>query len=761
MWGKHMKFAFFAGMNPFQKVNHFPGSFHLGRKDKLHLNLSRLKKNAAIELDFVPQTFLLPQESKAFQKAWKKEGPQNHRWIAKPPAASRGTGVFIVSRWSQISHKLQEALVVQRYIHRPLLIRGNKFDLRLYALVTCWDPLKIYVYKQGMLRFATMAYSESVDSLDNTFMHLTNYSLNKLSAQYSDEQKWTLDEFWGHLKLTKPDVDQGKVWNSLVNVIVKTLIAAEGPISRASMTHAPSRYSCFELFGFDVLLDAELRPWLLEVNISPSMRASSANDHAIKEPLIRDTLNLSGFRLPPAADNARLDPTDYGLQRGDLLFMSAGLHRKQLTVAEQQKHDFFTCEELELREGAILEKLLPNDITILADLEDELERSRETNFERVLPSADFEHLVPPRYNNKLLHAWENRYSENRAKGLAVLQELCRNGAHIVPSESEGKRVAAMVDKKPTPAVAPWRNSFLFRMRTASTRKPRPGSSRTPFAFRRMMRGMIIPPLRPPRRFRSSDSLTSQDSTTTADTTGDSSSSSPAADPDPGPVDAPATNNSNCCDTESDAIIALAAVIADSAGPGSPIMTPMTPTATTAMHRHHHFHSHDQNHHPHYHNHHRRHQHYQDRSTENSPTSDDNGEDDVGLISILPSSSLQVSPYNGTLSDKSEALRNLERLPLSLQSKIRIHGDTSPDQIAPTATITATVVGRATKGQNRISESAANASSYLHAAESKALHCKKNYDDHNNYNNYNNTNNNISKRNSIATTSVSVNNYKFE
>lgn len=319
----------------------------------------------------------------------------------------------------------------------------------------------------------------------------------------------------------------------------------------------------------------------------------------------------------------------------------------------------------------------------------------------------------------------------------------------------------MVDKKPTPAVAPWRNSFLFRMRTASTRKPRPGSSRTPFAFRRMMRGMIIPPLRPPRRFRSSDSLTSQDSTTTADTTGDSSSSSPAADPDPGPVDAPATNNSNCCDTESDAIIALAAVIADSAGPGSPIMTPMTPTATTAMHRHHHFHSHDQNHHPHYHNHHRRHQHYQDRSTENSPTSDDNGEDDVGLISILPSSSLQVSPYNGTLSDKSEALRNLERLPLSLQSKIRIHGDTSPDQIAPTATITATVVGRATKGQNRISESAANASSYLHAAESKALHCKKNYDDHNNYNNYNNTNNNISKRNSIATTSVSVNNYKFE
>lgn len=76
--------------------------------------------------------------------------------------------------------------------------------------------------------------------------------------------------------------------------------------------------------------------------------------------------------------------------------MSTGFHRKQLTVAEQQKRDIFTCDELELREGAILEKLLPHDVTMLADLEDELARSHETNFVRVVPSADFEHFVPPR-----------------------------------------------------------------------------------------------------------------------------------------------------------------------------------------------------------------------------------------------------------------------------------------------------------------------------------------------------------------------------
>lgn len=114
--------------------------------------------------------------------------------------------------------------------HIRIHISGIPISYRLKGghsvkLVQPAGELTLQLLISGMLRFATMAYSESVDSLDNTFIHLTNYSLNKLSAEYSDEQKWTLDEFWAHLKLTKPDIDQAKVWNSLINVIVKTLIA--------------------------------------------------------------------------------------------------------------------------------------------------------------------------------------------------------------------------------------------------------------------------------------------------------------------------------------------------------------------------------------------------------------------------------------------------------------------------------------------------------------------------------------------------------
>ncbi len=56
----------------------------------------------------------------------------------------------------------------------------------------------------------------------------------------------------------------------------------------------PYRGNCFELFGFDVLLDAKLKPWLIEVNLSPSLACGTPLDHRIKSALIADTLNVVG-----------------------------------------------------------------------------------------------------------------------------------------------------------------------------------------------------------------------------------------------------------------------------------------------------------------------------------------------------------------------------------------------------------------------------------------------------------------------------------
>ena len=77
-------------------------------------------------------------------------------WIVKPHNLSRGRGIYLVEDVSEVS--LDEVSVVSRYISNPLLINGRKFDLRIYVLVTCVDPLRVYVFKEGFARFATHEY---------------------------------------------------------------------------------------------------------------------------------------------------------------------------------------------------------------------------------------------------------------------------------------------------------------------------------------------------------------------------------------------------------------------------------------------------------------------------------------------------------------------------------------------------------------------------------------------------------------------------
>jgi len=75
--------------------------------------------------------------------------------------------------------------VVQRYMHKPYLIDGLKFDMRIYVLVAGIDPLRIFVYEEGLARFATEEYRPPrSENLDNKFMHLTNYAINKESPNF-------------------------------------------------------------------------------------------------------------------------------------------------------------------------------------------------------------------------------------------------------------------------------------------------------------------------------------------------------------------------------------------------------------------------------------------------------------------------------------------------------------------------------------------------------------------------------------------------
>jgi len=100
---------------------------------------------------------------------------------------SQGKGIFITNDIDNIS--LEEPTVVQEYLNTPYLIDGLKFDMRIYVLVMSCDPLKIFMHKEGLVRFATQPYQPlSINSdkeiMKNMFVHLTNYALNKENSDF-------------------------------------------------------------------------------------------------------------------------------------------------------------------------------------------------------------------------------------------------------------------------------------------------------------------------------------------------------------------------------------------------------------------------------------------------------------------------------------------------------------------------------------------------------------------------------------------------
>lgn len=98
---------------------------------------------------------------------------------------------------------------MSRYISNPYLINDYKFDIRIYVLLTSLLPLRIYIYDEGLVRFATEKYFIGQPFKSNKFMHLTNYSVNKNSKNYIQNEdpfvdnignKWSLSALKDYFK---------------------------------------------------------------------------------------------------------------------------------------------------------------------------------------------------------------------------------------------------------------------------------------------------------------------------------------------------------------------------------------------------------------------------------------------------------------------------------------------------------------------------------------------------------------------------------
>ncbi|TNN48949.1 Tubulin polyglutamylase TTLL4 [Liparis tanakae] len=444
-WGPHMKSPCFKALGEHQKLNHFPGTFQIGRKDRLWRNLSKMQVSfGRREFGFFPSTFVLPQDVKLLRKAW-EDGGARQKWIVKPPASARGIGIQVIHKWGQLPRK--RPLLVQKYLHKPYLIGGNKFDLRIYVYVTCYDPLRVYIFSDGLVRFASCKYSSSTKTLGNKFMHLTNYSVNKKNSEYqsnSDDKacqghKWTLKSLWQFLG--SKGVSTAPIWEKIKDIVIKTIIGSEPYVNSLLKMHLRSSYSCHELFGFDIMLDEKLKPWLLEVNISPSLHSNTALDVAVKGQMIRDLLNLAGFRIPLKEDVGAPSSTSSNSASSSTSSLCVGTRERtkpQVSADEKMKRAFYLAQRYADQDflSTVLDVLTPEDVRALAAGEDELTRLGQ--FERIFPSAASSRYLRffecPRYLNVLLDQWERKFCNSRPKGIALLTALCEEGVHLGTSD---------------------------------------------------------------------------------------------------------------------------------------------------------------------------------------------------------------------------------------------------------------------------------------------------------------------------------------
>lgn len=293
-------------LNDMQLLNHYPNHFELTRKDLMVKNIKRYIKDMAREpsisqsLDFVPVTYLLPADYTLFVEEFRRN--PNAMWIMKPTSRSQGKGIFIInklaqikkwscnSRWAQMP--LKEAYVISRYVENPMLIGGKKFDLRLYVLVTCYKPLKVYQYVHGFARFCNAKYTTDTTDIDNPFIHLTNVAIQKHNDDYNSKHggKWHIQNLRIYVEGIYGLEASNRLFAAMDSLIINSLKAVQGVMIN-------DRH-CFECYGYDVLIDSDLKPWLVEVNASPSLTTTTESDRILKMSLIRDIYSIVAPGVP-------------------------------------------------------------------------------------------------------------------------------------------------------------------------------------------------------------------------------------------------------------------------------------------------------------------------------------------------------------------------------------------------------------------------------------------------------------------------------
>lgn len=240
---------------------------------------------------------------------------RNNLWLIKPAAENQGRGIEVFQNdlagmKKFLSSKAANTYwVVQKYIEKPLLYHGRKFDIRMWAVIT-WKG-ELFYYKHGYIRTSSDTYS--TDSKLN-YVHLTNNCLQKYGEKYEAFEKGNTLSFEAAEKYITEQHPEFKFDTCIVprmkDLMIDSFLAVKNELNPSK------RRNCFELLGFDFIIDEDLRTWLIEINTNPYLGVPNKFIEGLLPKMLHDlfTINLDPYvknpnKLPHSGSSVHNDRT--------------------------------------------------------------------------------------------------------------------------------------------------------------------------------------------------------------------------------------------------------------------------------------------------------------------------------------------------------------------------------------------------------------------------------------------------------------------
>ena len=181
-----------------------------------------------------------------------------------------------------------DKIIIQKYIERPLLYYGRKFDMRVWVLVT--HTMKVFFFKEGHLKTCSIPFD--IESKD-AYSHITNYSFQKHNRHFQKYEKGNEVPFYDFQKFldekypSKHYIIKKNLYDQIKEIVSITMMSVKYQLNKNNRNYQ------FEIFGYDFMLDEEFNLFLIEINDDPGLEESSPWISVIIPRMLDDALRLT------------------------------------------------------------------------------------------------------------------------------------------------------------------------------------------------------------------------------------------------------------------------------------------------------------------------------------------------------------------------------------------------------------------------------------------------------------------------------------